>query len=331
MPRSIWSGAISFGLVSVPVKLYSAVSPKTVRFHQLHATDGVRIQQRRVCPADGEEVPYEDIVKGYEIAPDRYVIVEPEELAALEPQKSRTIEIEDFVELAEIDPIYYDHPYYLAPGPGGAKPYRLLVDAMRDAGKVAIARVVLRSKEQLVAIRPAGNVLAMATMNFADEVVDPQQLDELPDDDISTTERELDIARQLVESLASAFDPGKYHDTYREAVLAMIERKAQGEQIAVQPPPPERTTEAPDLMSALQASLAEVRARSGAGEKPPSRRRRAPATTAGGADANGAAADGKPSSAGRASRPKAKAKSEGKARAKGKATPPAAAAPRHKS
>ena len=171
MPRSIWTGAISFGLVSVPVKLYSAVSSKTVRFHQLHAADGVRIQQKRVCPADGEEVAYDDIVKGYEIAPDRYVVITPEELAAIEPQKSRTIEIEDFVELAEIDPIYYDHPYYLVPAAGGAKPYRLLLEAMRASEKVAIARVVLRSKEQLVAIRPMDDVLAMATMNFADEVV----------------------------------------------------------------------------------------------------------------------------------------------------------------
>ncbi len=199
MPRSIWSGAVSFGLVSVPVKLYSAVSPKTVRFHQLHAADGVRIQQRRVCPADGEEVAYEDIVKGYEIAPDRYVVVEPGELDALAPRKTRTIDIEDFVELEQIDPIYYDHPYYLVPGPGGAKPYRLLVDAMRASNKVAIARFVLRSKEQLVALRPLDGTLAMATMNFYDEVVDPSGLEELPGDEVQTTDRELAIAQQLVE------------------------------------------------------------------------------------------------------------------------------------
>src|SRR5919112_5994153 len=141
MPRSIWTGAISFGLVNVPVKLYSAVSKKTVRFHQLHESDGVRIQQKRVCPADGEEVAWDEIVKGYEIAPDRYVIIEPEELEALNPKKTRTIDIEDFVDLAEIDPIFYDHPYYLVPDKGAAKAYGLLLDAMREAEKVAIARV----------------------------------------------------------------------------------------------------------------------------------------------------------------------------------------------
>jgi DNA end-binding protein Ku len=271
MPRAIWSGAISFGLVSVPVKLYSAVSRKTVRFHQLHAADGVRIQQKRVCPADGEEVTYDDIVKGYEIAPDRYVVIEPGELEALDPKRTHTIEIEDFVSLADIDPIYYDHPYYLVPGAGGAKPYRLLVDAMRDTGRVAIARVVIRSKEQLVALRPMGEVLAMATMVFDDEIVPTEHLDELPDEDIKTTARELEIARQLVESLAGDFEPGRYRDTYRDEVLALIECKAAGEEIAVQPPREESAPEVPDLMSALQASLEEVRGRTGeapTGRKP---------------------------------------------------------------
>jgi DNA end-binding protein Ku len=266
MPRSIWTGAISFGLVSVPVKLYSATSPKTVRFHQLHAADGVRIQQKRICPADGQEVAYDDLVKGYEIAPDRYVVVEPEELAALEPVKTKTIEIEDFVEQSEIDPVFYDHPYYLAPATGGAKPYRLLLDAMREEGKVGIARVVIRSKEQLVALRPLGDVLAMTTMNFVDEIVDASQLEELPGDEVATTDRELAVARQLIGSLAGPFEPEKYHDTYRETVLGMIERKAQGEEVAVQPVAEQPAPQAPDLMSALQASLDQVRARTGGGD-----------------------------------------------------------------
>src|SRR3954467_10381836 len=194
MPRSIWTGAISFGLVTVPVKLYSAVQRKTVRFHQLDAENGVRIAQKRVNPTTGEEVPYERLVKGYEISPDRYVLVDPGELEALEPVKTKTIDIEDFVDLSEIDPIFYDHPYYLAPGPGGAKPYRLLLDAMRETNKVAIARVVIRSKESLVAIRPAGDVLEMSTMLFADEVADPTRIDELPDPgDVKTTDKELKI------------------------------------------------------------------------------------------------------------------------------------------
>ncbi|MBA3746269.1 MAG: Ku protein [Solirubrobacterales bacterium] len=263
MPRSIWTGAISFGLVTVPVKLYSAVSRKTVRFHQLNGKTGVRIQQKRVDPTTGAEVPYEDIVKGYELTPDRYVLIEPGELEALDPKKTKSIEIEDFVALDEIDPIYFDHPYYLAPGPGGAKPYRLLLEAMRDTGRVAIATVVIRSKQQLVAVRPIGeDVLGMATMVFPDEIIDPATIDEIPTAaDVELNKRELAIAEQLVESLATEFDADKFHDTYRADVLALIERKAAGEQIAVQPAADEADEPVPDLMSALKASLDAVRAR----------------------------------------------------------------------
>jgi DNA end-binding protein Ku len=257
MPRSIWTGAISFGLVNVPVKLYSAVSKKTVRFHQLHDKDGVRIQQKRVCPADGEEVPYESIVKGYEITPEQYVIVEPHELEALEPRKTKTIDIEDFVDLEEIDPLYYDHPYYLMPGTGAAKPYKLLVTAMEDSQKVAIARVVIRQKEQLVAIRPTEGVLAMSTMNFADEVVGPDKFDDAPGEDVDTTKREVDMARQLIDSLSSEWAPDKYRDTYRERVLELIEQKAEGKEIAVQPV--EEPQPVPDLMAALEASVKAAR------------------------------------------------------------------------
>jgi len=263
----MWTGAISFGLVSVPVKLYTALDRKTVRFHQLSAKTGVRISQKRVDPQSGEEVPYEDVVKGFEITPERYVVIEPAELDALAPQKSRTIEIEEFVELAQIDPVYYDHPYYLAPGPGGAKPYRLLHEAMREAGKVAIARVVIRSRESLVAIRPMGDALGMATMIFADEVVAPDSLEEVSETtQVKTTKRELEIAMQLVDSLAANFEPEKYHDTYRKEVLDLIERKAEGKEIAVQPAPEEVAAPAPDLMSALKASLDAVRAREGEGD-----------------------------------------------------------------
>ncbi|MEA2368740.1 MAG: end-binding protein Ku [Thermoleophilaceae bacterium] len=276
MPRSIWTGAISFGLVNVPVKLYSAVSKKNVRFHQLHESDGVRIQQKRVCPADGEEVPWDDIVKGYEISPDQYVVVTPEELEALDPKKTKTIDIEEFVDLEEIDPLFYDHPYYLLPGQGAAKPYKLLADAMKDANKVAIARVVIRTKEQLVAIRPHGDILAMATMNFADEVVDPDSFDEAPGDDIDTTKRELDMARQLIASLTSQFEPSKYHDEYREAVLGLIEKKAEGQEVVLQPA--EEPEQVPDLMAALEASLAAAKKDGGgdngsAGKKKPAAKR----------------------------------------------------------
>jgi DNA end-binding protein Ku len=267
MARSIWTGTISFGMVTIPVKLYSALNRKTVRFHQLSSKTGVRVAQKRVDSSTGEEVPYESIVKGYEIAPERYVVIEPGELEALEPKKTKTIEIEDFVELSEIDPILYDHPYYLAPGPGGAKPYRLLLEAMDETGKVAIARVVIRSKEALVAIRPVGDVLAMATMIFADEVLSPERLDEVSDAaEVKTTKRELDMAKQLVDSLAGDFVADKYRDSYREQVLALIERKAQGEEIVVAPEPDEVLAPAPDLMSALKASLDAVRAREDDGD-----------------------------------------------------------------
>ena len=262
MPRSIWSGAISFGLVNVPVKVFSAKSPKTVRFHQLDGKTGTRISQKRVNPQTGEEVPYEDLIKGYELARDRYVIIQPEELEALAPEKGRTIDIEDFVDLAQIDPVYYDHPYYLVPDKGAAKPYALLLEAMRRSGKVAIARVVLRSKEQLVAIRPSGDVLLMETMIFHDEVVPTDALDDLPaQGDLTASDREVAMAEQLIASLTSDFEPAKYHDEYREKVLDLVERKAQGEEIAVQPEA-DRPTKVPDLMAALEASLAAVKGRS---------------------------------------------------------------------
>jgi DNA end-binding protein Ku len=263
MPRSIWSGAISFGLVNVPVKLYSAVSRKNVRFHQLHDADHVRIQQKRVCPADGEEVAYDNIVKGYEIAPDQYVVIEPEELESLDPKKTRSIDIQEFVDLDEIDPIYFDHPYYLAPGTGASKPYRLLLQAMQETNKVAIARVVIRQKENLVAIRATGNVMTMATMVFHDEVITPDTIDELPDDEADASEREVEMAQQLIGSLTADFEPEKYHDEYRERVLELIEAKAQGQEITIQPE--EEPAPVPDLMAALEQSLAAAKGSGGDG------------------------------------------------------------------
>jgi DNA end-binding protein Ku len=257
MARAIWSGAISFGLVNIPVKLYSAVSRKTVRFHQIDAESGQRIRQQRVNPESGDEIPYEQIVKGYEISPDKYVTITPEELEALEPQKTRTIDIEEFVDLEQIDPIYYDHPYYVAPDKGAAKAYKLLLDAMEQADKVAIARVVIRSKENLVALRAHEGAITMETMLFPDEVIQPDQLEELAsaDGNTKTTKRELDMAKQLIESLSGDFDASQYRDEYRERVLELIERKAAGETITVEAPEPERK-EVPDLMAALEASIA---------------------------------------------------------------------------
>jgi DNA end-binding protein Ku len=268
MPRSIWSGAISFGLVNVPIKLYSAVSRKTVRFNQLNKDTGNRIQQKRVDPDTGDEVGYDQIVKGYELTKDRYVVITPEELDALDPERTRTIDIEDFVDLEEIDPVYYDHPYYLVPDKGAAKAYGLLLGAMKESGKVAIARVVIRSKEQLVAIRPAGEVLMMETMLFHDEVVPSDDIEDLPDaQEIKASDRELKMAQQLIDSLSSEFEPERYHDEYREKVIELIERKAAGEEIAVQPEAPQ-PARVPDLMAALEASLAAVKDKDGDGEAP---------------------------------------------------------------
>jgi DNA end-binding protein Ku len=257
----MWKGTLTFGLVSVPVKLYSAVVHRSVRFHQLHATDHARIVQRRYCSAEEEEVPFEEIVKGYEIAPGRHVIVEAEEFASLEPAFTRTIDVEDFVQLDEIDPIYFDRPYYLVPNRGGSRPYRLLLEAMRDTGRVAIARVVLRSRQQLVAIRPHGEVLMMTTMTFGDEIQPLEDLHELQEAEAELGEQELEIAHRLVEAVARPFDIANYRDTYREALLDLIDRKASGEEIALEPPARDEPLQAPDLMSALEASIEQVRSR----------------------------------------------------------------------
>ena len=260
----MWSGAISFGLVNVPIKLYSAVSKKTVRFHQLNGETGSRIAQKRVDSVTGEEVPYENLVKGYELTKDRYVLITPDELETLEPEKSRTIDIEDFVDLSEIDPVYYDHPYYLVPDKGAAKAYGLLLNAMKESGRVAIARVILRSKEQLVAIRPGheGTVLLMETMIFADEVVPTGDIDGLPEaEELQVSEREVAMAQQLIESLVTDFEPERYKDEYREKVLELIERKASGEEITAAPEAPAPAA-VPDLMAALEASLAATPKRS---------------------------------------------------------------------
>jgi DNA end-binding protein Ku len=281
MPRAIWSGSISFGLLNVPVRLYSAVSRKNVSFRELRASDGSRIRHKRVAEADGDEVPYEEIVKGYEVAPEQYVVVTRDELEEIDPKKTRAIEIQDFVDLDDIDPIYFDHPYYLGPDKGAEKAYALLVKAMADSKKVAIARFVLRNREHLAAIRPARKVLTMATMRFADEVVAPDELGEdvIPQDGRKLEKREIDMAKQLIDSLTSDFDPGKYRDEYREELLALIDRKAQG-QAVVEPVSEEpKPTKAPDLMAALEESLAAVRGEPLAGgDGGTKRRKRQPAS-----------------------------------------------------
>jgi DNA end-binding protein Ku len=260
MARAIWSGSISFGLLNVPVKLYSAVSKQTIRFRELREGDGSRVKHKRVAEEDGKEVPYEKIVKGYEISPDQYVVMTREELDELVPEKTRAIEIKDFVDLDEIDPIYFEQPYYLGPDKGAEKAYALLTQAMRDEGKVAIARFVLRNKEHLAAIRPMGDVLTLTTMRFADEVVPADALEEVtPKDGKKLDKREVEMAKQLIDSLTGDFRADKYKDEYREELLSLIERKAEGKSIVTQASEEPKPTKAPDLMAALEESLASVR------------------------------------------------------------------------
>jgi DNA end-binding protein Ku len=261
MPRAIWSGSISFGLVNIPVKLFAAVSRKNVSFNQIDSRTGARVRQRRVSSVDGEEVPYEQIVKGYELPSGEYVTVSDQELAALDPEAVRTIDIEEFVDLADIDPVYYDAAYYLVPDATTAKPYKLLATAMEEAQKVGIARFVMRTKQYLAAVRPKDGHLLLSTMVYDDEVVKPDEIggfDVL--DKVEVSSREVDMAEQLIASLAEGFEPAKHRDTYREAVLELIERKAAGATELVTAPAAPSAEKVVDLMAALEASVAAAKA-----------------------------------------------------------------------
>jgi DNA end-binding protein Ku len=258
MPRAIWSGSISFGLVNIPVKLYSAVSRKNVQFNQLDARSNSRVKQKRVSAETGEDVPWEQIVKGYEMSSGAFVVITDEELAALDPQAVRTIDIDEFVDLADIDPIFYDSAYYLAPDKA-AKPYALLAQAMEGEGKVGIAHFVMRTKQYLAAIRPKDGKLLLSTMVYADEINEPSAVPELAElDSIELDARELKMAQQLIETLAADFEPEKFHDTYRQAVLDLIERKAEGQEI-VAPAAAAEPDKVVDLMAALEKSVSEAK------------------------------------------------------------------------
>lgn len=255
MARPIWTGSISFGLVNVPVKVFSAVSSHNVSFHQLEAKTGARIRYQRVSEASGKEVPWEEIVKGYEVSKGTYVTVDSEELEAIEPTRTRTIEIEEFVELEAIDPIVWNKTYYLAPQEdvNAERPYALLLKAMEETGKVAVGRFVMRSKQYLVTLRPMKGVLALETMYFKDEVRSLSEVEGAPVKE-APTKKELEIAEQLIASLSGKWDHAKYHDTYTERVEALIEKKAKGEKISL-PAKKEEKGEVVDLMAALQRSL----------------------------------------------------------------------------
>ena len=261
MPRAIWSGTISFGLLNVPVKLYSAVARRGISLREIRESDGARIKHRRFADGTDEEVPYGEIVKAFEITPDRHVPITKDELEAMAPEKTRAIEVQDFVDLDQIDPIYFDSPYYLGPAEGAEKAYSLLAEAMKESGKVAIARFVFRNKEHLAALRPGDGVLTLTTMRFADEVVAPDDLtDVLPEGKQKVAKKEVEMAEQLIESLTTEFDPGAYRDEYREQLLGLIERKAEGKDVLEAPDVEEpQPTKAPDLMAALEESIAAVK------------------------------------------------------------------------
>jgi DNA end-binding protein Ku len=254
MPRPVWSGTISFGLVAIPVKLFNAVRKQSVSFNQLDERTMSRIRYRKVSDETGDEVPDEHIIKGYEVSKGRYVVVDPDDLEPFMPAATKTVDLEEFVDLDEIDPVYFDSAYYVAPD-ANPKPYVLLARAMEEANKVGIARFVMRNKQYTAAIRAQEGRLVMSTLAYADEVVDPATIDELDGlDDIEVSPKEVKMAESLVQSLADHFAPEKYHDDYREQVLDLIEKKAAGEEFEI----PEVAAEKPkivDLMAALEASV----------------------------------------------------------------------------
>jgi DNA end-binding protein Ku len=251
-PRSLWNGTLTFGLVNVPVKVFTATESKSIHFHQVHLKDGARIEHRRICPKEDKEVPSDEVVKGYELSNGDYVELTKDEVAAAAGENAKLIDVEHFVSGEDIDPIFYEKTYYLGAGDDGEDAFRLLRGALEQSGRVAIARWVFHDRERLVAVRPYEGVLAMATLNFHDEVVEADEL-ELPSPKKNPTDRELQMAGKLVSSLKAKFEPHKYKDTYREAVLKVIEAKGKGEEITA-PEQPERE-ESDDLMAALEASL----------------------------------------------------------------------------
>jgi len=256
MPRAIWSGTLSFGLVSVPVKAFSAVHDHNVHFHQLQKKTGARIRYEKVSAKSGKPVDSDDIERGFELSKGKYVVVDTDELEALRPRTTRTVDITDFVDLNAVDPIYYENTYWLAPdGEAAERAYRLLLAAMEAAQRVAIGTVVMRNKQYLAAIRPLDGALAMSTMRFADEIVPRKKIAGIPAARSKPAPKELKLASQIIDSLASTWDPKRYHDTYTEELRDLIERKANGEELTVEEAGEEPAGKVVDLMAALQASL----------------------------------------------------------------------------
>jgi DNA end-binding protein Ku len=262
--RSIWKGAISFGLVTIPVKLYSATQARDVTFHQVHAADGGRIKYKRTCSIDGEEVPYSDIAKGYELPNGQTVVLTDEDFADLPLNSSRTIDVLEFVPLDEVDPIYFEKSYYLEPEKLGVRPYVLLRDALEASGRVALVKVALRSREALATLRVRGGVFVLETMLWPDEVREPDF--GFLDEDIEVRPQELAMAGSLIDTLAGDFDPSQYTDVYREAIEALIAAKVAGEEVVAPAAAAPTSGTVVDLMAALRASVEAARSgRAGGG------------------------------------------------------------------
>lgn len=255
MPRAIWKGVISFGMVSIPIRLFPATESKDIGFRQLRRDTNTRVRMLRWDPVEEQEVPYDEIVKGYEYAKDRYVIVDDEDLEKLPLPTKHTIELTAFVEEAEIDPVHYEKSYYLSPEDAGIKPYSLLIRAMQAKGLIAIAKVAIRTKERLCALRARGDQLILETLYYPDEIRDPGE--SVAVDEVS--EEEMEMARALIEMLEEPFDPEKYKDQYREALMTIINAKLEGQEVAT----PEAAAPQPavDLMAALRASVEAAKAR----------------------------------------------------------------------
>jgi DNA end-binding protein Ku len=254
------------GSIKTHLELHTVVREQRIAFHMLHDQDNVRLRRKMVCPADNKEIHPEHIVRGYEIHKDQYVIVRPDDLKHCGPTSTKTIEITDFVDLADIDPVYYDRPYYVVPQPAAVKAYRLLHEAMTRSKRVGISKLVMHDKEYLAALRPLENVIILHTMHFGNEVVSADHLEGVPAEH-KAADREVKVAEQLIDSLATSFKPEKYHDEYRDCVVAMLEKKAHGERIVTQPEHSAKPAKGRDLMAALEASLAEAKANSKAGGK----------------------------------------------------------------
>ncbi|SRR5579875_2110464 len=317
MARAIWTGTLSFGLVNIPVSLYPATEERSIRFNQFQAGTSDRVRNKRVNERTGDEVPYEEIVKGYDLGGGEFVLLTPEDLASVAPGRTRTIEVSDFVEARDIDPVYFERPYYLGPQKqAGARAYALLCRAMGEAGKVAVGTLVLRDKQHLVTVRPHAGALVLETLRFADEVRDPADvIGELPE--AAFDERELEMAKLLIDSMSTAWDPTRYYDSYRERLEELIERRRSGA-VVVAEQPPEAPAPVVDLLAALQASVEAARAgvaprTSGSGEPGPG--------ASGARTAKRAKAAGEPATAARPARRRATASRERATGGKGRAAP----------